>query len=169
MSNYKDAARLLNYNSSTGIFTWKVSRGKSVAGSTAGYEKKNSSGKSYLKITTGRKSFFLHRLAFVLMGEPLPEQVDHDNGNGMDNRRRNLSPSSSSENSKNRRLQKNNSSGILGVIKRSDNNRYRVRIGTGKSRIDLGHFSDFFDACCARKSAENKYGYHRNHGEVRAL
>ena len=30
--------------------------------------------------------------------------------------------------------------------------------------IDLGCFKDKFEAICARKSAEFKYGFHMNHG-----
>lgn len=28
----------------------------------------------------------------------------------------------------------------------------------------LGYFCHFFDAVCARKSAEDRYGFHTNHG-----
>ena len=34
----------------------------------------------------------------------------------------------------------------------------------GLTQETLKHFNDFFEACCARKSAEIKLDYHKNHG-----
>jgi hypothetical protein len=31
-------------------------------------------------------------------------------------------------------------------------------------RVSLGYFSDKFEAICVRKSADNKYDFHSNHG-----
>lgn len=53
--------------------------------------------------------------------------------------------------SRNRRPQKKNKTGISGVF--MENNKWSVRL----SSLRIGRYSDFFDACCARKSAEKKY------------
>lgn len=59
------------------------------------------------------------------------------------------------ENNKNKRARKDNKVGISGVSRRDGG--YRVRIKLNKKDVNIGQFSDFFEACCARKSAENRY------------
>jgi len=49
---------------------------------------------------------------------------------------------------------------------RNGTNKYRVRIRTDNTEKYLGLFESFFEACCVRKSAENKYGFHENHGKT---
>jgi hypothetical protein len=56
----------------------------------------------------------MHR---VIIGAGDGEEVDHINGNGLDNRKVNLRLCSRAENSRNRRKQKNNTSGFRGVSK----------------------------------------------------
>ena len=61
-------------------------------------------------------------------------------------------------NSRNRRPRSDNSTGISGVVVRKENGRYRVTINTDNKKAKaLGSFGDFFEACCARKSAENRF------------
>lgn len=61
-------------------------------------------------------------------------------------------------NCRNRRVRKGSSTGISGVTfdKKSGKCRSVITVETGKKK-SLGYFDDFFQACCARKSAENKY------------
>lgn len=62
---------------------------------------------------------------------------------------------SKTEQSRNIRVRKTNKLGIRGVCK--GKNRWTSYIGVDNKNIHLGRFNDFFEACCARKSAENKY------------
>lgn len=55
----------------------------------------------------------------------------------------------------NRRLFKNNSSGIKGIHYKSTHNAWVARAGIKYKRITLYHGKDFFEACCARKKWEN--------------
>lgn len=55
------------------------------------------------------------------------ELVDHVNGDGLDNRRANLRPATSSQNAANARRRKDNSSGFKGVSQRP-NGRWMARI-----------------------------------------
>jgi len=48
-------------------------------------------------------------------------------------------------------------------------NVFVTKIGNNWKKINLINTKDFFEACCARKSAENKYGFHENHGSIRPL
>lgn len=125
-------------------------------------------GKKYLRTTIGNKQFLAHRIAwFIYYGEWPSKHIDHINGNGIDNRINNLREVSCSENQKNRRLSSNNKTGLTGVF--FNKNAFVAQIKSNGNQYYLGRFSNFFDACCARKSADNKFKFHPNHGSVRDL
>ena len=155
---------LLHYNPRSGEFTWKTSPSRKVsAGDIAGYP--NNLG--YIKIGINRKSYGAHRLAFLYMTGVMPSvSIDHQNHNPNDNRWENIIEAGQELNGKNRRQSVNNKTGITGVY--TYRNRKKIRFGAVISLNKKQHYIytgyDFFEACCARKSAEIKYGYHPNHG-----
>ena len=61
------------------------------------------------------------------------------------------------EQSKNRRKRSNNTSGAAGMQWYVPSQKWRAVITTDGSIAHLGYHNDWFDAVCARKSAENKY------------
>lgn len=86
------------------------------------------------------KREWLHRLVAKC---PEGSEVDHANGNGLDNRSKNLRVCSHSENMKNRCMHKNNKSGFKGVYydKRRNKSPWRAQITcNGKQKI-IGSFS----------------------------
>jgi hypothetical protein len=85
---------------------------------------------------SGGERIYLHRL---LMGCPADE-VDHANGDSLDNRRVNLRLATHAENNRNKGLQKNNTSGYKGVSLRSDTGRWAAYIMAGGKRRSLGCF-----------------------------
>jgi hypothetical protein len=60
-----------------------------------------------------------------------------------------------------------NRSGVTGVYFCNSRFRFMATIYNKGKYIRLGSFKDLFEAICARKSAQNKYGYHANHGQVK--
>lgn len=67
--------------------------------------------------------------------------VDHVNGNGLDNRRRNLRPADQSRNMANARLlRSNNTSGFRGVTKPASKRRWVAQIGIRGRVVHLGSF-----------------------------
>ena len=58
-----------------------------------------------------------------------------------------------------------NTSGVNGVWWRKDRNRWAADIKVNGKKIWLGQYIDFFEAVCARKSANVKYGFNESHGE----
>jgi len=91
---------------------------------------------------------FLHQLLMPTCAEP-----DHINGDGFDNRRSNLRPSSRAQNAKNRKRHSNNTSGFKGVSWDSRDQRWYARIYSDGKKISLGSYSDPSDAARAYDEA----------------
>ena len=99
----------LPYNIITGALTWKVKKSNVKAGTQAGYLKKT----GYLYICINKQVCAAHRVAWLLVTkkDPWPYEVDHINHNKSDNSFKNLRKATPAQNSANRKLGKNNSSG----------------------------------------------------------
>lgn len=118
-------------------------------------------GKFHARRTVGahpnQKQIYIHRIIF---GATSGEQIDHKNGNSLDNRRRNLRRCSTSQNSCNRGAPRTNTSGFKGVSWHKQLSMWRARIGVCSRDIYLGLFSSAVAASRAYKAAARKY-----HGE----
>lgn len=82
---------------------------------------------------------------------------DHIDRNPLNNRRNNLRHATISENSKNKRRYKNNTSGITGVTWESDRNKWKASVKVDGKELRLGNFINKDDAVKARLEAEAKY------------
>lgn len=114
------------YCPTTGIVRWsECAKGaRCKAGAPVGTRDKN----GYLVVKVRGKTWKLHRLIFLLMGEAIPEVVDHINGVPDDNRWANLRGCSSVENSHNRRMHGNNTTGFKGVTLDRGNIRAQITV-----------------------------------------
>lgn len=169
---FEYANDLIVYDPQDGSFKWrKTTCSRAIAGKKAGYTRTNSgSGKSYHVIGLNNNKYFGGNVAWLLYYKKWPSGiVDHLDGNGLNNRINNLQEKTIAENRKNVRLCCKNKTGISGVHFSVKSNIYRAQIGNNRKKINLINSKDFFEACCARKSAENKYGFHENHGSIRPL
>lgn len=92
----------------------------------------------------------LHR--FLLNARP-DEQVDHINGNGLDNRRINLRLCSNEQNQYNRPVPSNNSSGYKGVSFHKHTKKWRATIGYEGKHKHIGYFDSVEEAAKAYDSA----------------
>lgn len=111
-------------------------------------------------------SHLAHRVAWLFFyGEWPNGQIDHINHNKKDNRILNLRCVSNMDNHRNMPIQKNNTSGIVGVHFIEHKLRWVSYIKVNAKRIHLGTFDNLFDACCVRRSKEFKLGFHINHGK----
>lgn len=90
--------------------------------------------------------------------------IDHINGNGLDNRRKNLRLVTKSQNMMNRGIQKNNTSGFMGVSFHKATGRWRAYIKKDKKQFYLGLFDNKKDAAIAYNEATKFY-----HGEYAYL
>jgi len=158
---------LMHYDPFTGYFTWLRCR----AGKRAGTARKLCGEDSYIQICLEGQLYYAHRLAFLYMEGIFPvNEVDHINHDYTDNRWSNLRLATRRENNKNSSKRRDNQTGVTGVNWNSGKSLYQARVHTASNKQQhLGWFRDFFEACCARKAAELKYGYHENHGTERLL
>lgn len=151
----------LHYDPESGIFTRVTGR---CGGSIAGRVRQD----GYRTIKIRGRFYQAHRLAFLYVLGTLPDgEVDHINGNRDDNRWSNLRAVSHAENQRNSGLPSNNTSGCRGVSMDRSSGKWRVQIGGGPTRENVGLFNTIAEAIHARKLAEAKYGYSRQHGERR--
>lgn len=97
-----------------------------------------------------KKKLYMHR---VIMNAPLGVQVDHINGNTLDNRRANLRFASKSENGRNRGKQANNKSGYKGVSWGRRESKWYAYIQLNSKTKCLGYFDSILDAARAYDAA----------------
>lgn len=157
---------ILHYTPDTGEFIWKVRIARRVhIGDIAGCL----SPRGYITIVISGKIYLAHRLAFLYMTGVMPEQADHDNHIRNDNKWKNLNKATNTTNQRNQSLFKNNKSGCMGVCWSKASNKWVASIKVNGKRIYLGLHSELADAAKVRKTAEIKYGFHSNHGQVKTI
>lgn len=83
-------------------------------------------------------------------------EVDHINGDPLDNRRENLRVCTHAENLKNRKLNKNNKSGYKGVRWHVKDKKWRAEIQTLGKNIFLGNYSSKEEAAIAYNEMAKK-------------
>lgn len=124
----------------------------------------SASGRGYLMGRIQEQTCMAHRAAWAIYHGVWPQgEIDHINGIRFDNRIQNLRDVSRSVNAKNVR-RKPGASGIYGVIWDKKMKRWRVTIYNNGRCIHLGCAKDLEQARIMRIAAQEKYGYHANHG-----
>jgi len=105
-----------------------------------------------------------HRLIWRYKTGKFPKhQIDHIDHNRNNNVFSNLREVSNQDNAKNSSKNKNNTSGTVGVSK-GKRGKWRAHIKVDYKYISLGEHINIEDAIIARKKAEVKYKFHKNHG-----
>ena len=172
MITQKRLKELLSYDPATGVFVYLGvnSEAEYVNKSQMAWYKRNEGNAAgylnhgYVRISIDGKQYEAHRLAFLYMEGYIPEQVDHIDHNESNNPYSNLRPATDLINSKNRTISILNKSGVTGVYWNKANNNWRVKIGVNMKLVEIGSYKNYFEAVCARKSAERRFGFHENHG-----
>jgi len=127
-------------------FTWCVNNSKSTHYAH-----------TQMKTKEGRVNTQMHR--FVMRASPT-QTIDHRNGDGLDNRKRNLRFATQSQNCMNRKSRVG-SSAFKGVHRHTHNRKWMAQIclpGTGRS-THLGSFhSEIVAALCYDKAARKYFG-----------
>lgn len=166
---------LLSYDAETGVLVWRrrpesmfdspraaMLWNAKMAGKQAGCVK----GNGYVQVYVNNRPHYAHRLIWILEHGDIPMQIDHINGNGLDNRLQNLRSVSPAENARNSRIRSDNKTGVLGVFWHDARQKYRAEIRVNGVNKHLGHYATLEEAKKARKMASKKYGFHDNHGRA---
>ena len=106
----------------------------------------------YIQTRIKGKMIKLHRYIMNINNSNLV--VDHINRNPLDNRKSNLRICSYKENSFNKSIRVDNTSGIPGVSFHKTNKKWRAKIKYNNLTIHLGYFEDINEALINRRVAE---------------
>lgn len=101
------------------------------------------------------KTTLLHRFLLDIIESKI--EVDHIDGNPLNNARNNLRVCTHIENSQNRKKSANNSSGYAGVGFIPSRGKWRARITFNKKEIYLGYFDTKEQAAEVRKTVARSY------------
>jgi hypothetical protein len=121
-------------------------------------------GHGYHQGSIFKRKYEAHRVIWAWMTGEWPPTVDHENGDIENNRWRNLKAKSRSGNQRNLGLRKNNTTGVNGVVK-TPRGRWRAMLMVDRKCKTLGYFDTKEEAAVCRLVANEKFGFHKNHGE----
>jgi len=150
-----------------GILYWKVERSNGInIGDEAGTLHKVRTGYRR-RVGINRKYYYSARIIFLFHKGYLPEQVDHEDNDMLNDRIENLRPATGLQNAKNRSSSKGSTSRYLGVwLQKGRGSRtfWRSKIKVGSKQKSLGCFKVEEDAALAYNRAAVLY-----HGEFANL
>ena len=176
MNITQDIARILfSYDKDTGDVLWR-DRNRCLfksdkeakrwntryAGVKSGSLQYTDRGQEYINIKIFGKKHLCHRIIWLYVYGHNPEQIDHIDGNGLNNRLSNLRNVDHSGNQKNRKLNSTNTSGYSGIS--LVDGKWKVRFNSRCKSINVGRFLSLDDAITARDVAYKDHGFHANHG-----
>ena len=121
--------------------------------------------RGYCCIYVDGKIYKAHRLVFLYHHGYLSKQIDHIDGNKLNNNIANLRVANNSVNMMNRGVMRNNTSGCKGVFWDKEFSKWRVAIGVNKKLKSFGRFVDKELADLVAVMAREKYHKeYANHG-----
>ncbi len=132
------ARQLWDYDATTGHLYWKISRGKSKVGKVAGTV--DSSG--YLVVRVFGQGYKAHRIAWLIVYGKWPEKdLDHKDGNKLNNAILNLREATPAENQQNKhRAHMDSNTGLLGVWYYPSLKKFKSGIAINGKITHLGYF-----------------------------
>lgn len=144
-----------SYDPDSGIISWRIARPGRYAGARAGTVMTN----GYIYIKIDQVYYLAHRIAWALVQGQWPtSKLDHRDGCPTNNKLSNLRLASDTQNGCNKRVQRNNRTGVKGVF--THGKRYTSRVGYRGKSYYVGYFDTVEEAKAAREIVAR-----RLHGE----
>lgn len=137
----KRLIQLFEYDSVTGVFTHKTTRGPANAGGVAG----SPTGHGYRKITIDYEKHYEHHLAWLYIHGEYPEMLDHADGNRSNNAISNLRVATRTQNRYNHKR-----SELTGAY-------FSKRTGKWFSQIQMGPNTRWLGTFNSAEAAANAY------------
>lgn len=170
---------MLRYCESTGEIYWKR-RPKRMFGreqdwktwntrfsGKAALTAKCNAGKPYLHGYVLSVKLRKHRVVWAICHGSWPVgEIDHIDGDGMNNRIENLRDVDRINQNKNLAMPRTNTSGVVGVHWSKAKSKWVAQISENNRTKCLGRYSCFAKAVKSRRAAERDMGFHPNHGRV---
>lgn len=178
LPSYELLHKLLDYDPATGVLRWRARTpdmfkpgNKTSESNCQGWNSKYA-GKpagtininGYVAVVIDYVNFMGHRLIWKMVHGHDPVEIDHIDGDRLNNRVSNLRDVSRQQNNCNRRVRKDSSSGILGVYWIARKKKWTSEVRLDNRKRCLGYFSTIEEAAAARKRADVELGFHPNHG-----
>lgn len=165
----EDIGKYLSYDEITGNLIWIKSTGRGCNrkyGDLANTVHIHAhTHKKYINIKFRKRVYQAHRIAWFIKTNTQPDEVDHIDGNGLNNKWCNLREASRMENNRNYPKPKTNTSGYKGVSWAKHVNKWLAKICANNKQCHLGYFDDpvlAHEAYC--KAADELHGAFANHG-----
>lgn len=119
--------------------------------------------REYMRIGIDRKMYLLHQVIYLYHFGYIPEEIDHKDRNGFNNRIENLRECDRFQNSYNQRMPKNNTSGVKGVSFDKNNKKWRAILIVKGKKMDFGSYHDIDYAKFIIDAM--RYKYHGNYAK----
>lgn len=143
-----------------GELVWRVNKRKSLVNCIAGCVDKY----GYRRINIKCKTYYAHHLVWIFHNGTInSEFIDHINHKKSDNRIENLRLATILDNNRNASLCKGTNP-FNGVRFDKRGKSWKVYIKERGIDIHLGYFKQLEEAISMRLTANDHYGYHKNHG-----
>jgi hypothetical protein len=130
---------LFDYIPETGDLVWRIRRGRSVAGKTAGTINPSD---GYLQIGVDGKIYRAHRLVWIWHYRTVPEMLDRRDTVKTNNRVWNLRPANQAQNEANKAINASDTSGYKGVFFDNQKRMWHSAIKVDGKTKHIGFFSD---------------------------
>ena len=140
---------------------WKIKPSRNVF---IGVEAGCVCGNGYRELKYKGKGYGVHRIVFYLHYGYMPEQVDHIDGNPLNNRAENLRAADKVKNGFNRQINNNNKSGHKNVSWNKATQKWSVSVQAHNKSHYFGRFDDLEIAILVASEARDKlHGYFARH------
>jgi len=158
MITFELAKAMFDYDPLSGKLTWKFSGSQIVKGAEAGTNMSTpASSTQYRSIKLFGLMYKVHRIIWLMQTGDWPKgDVDHIDGDGLNNRWSNLRDVTHSQNLMNAAVRSDSTSGHKGVSYDKTRNRWYAYINLNGKRKMLGRHMTKQEAISARQKAESE-------------